>query len=118
MGANSDRFATYGVKEADVVFAWKTGVKISEINPAQKAVKIRIPTMVVHGDSDKSVPIAAGKKLYKSLPDSIAKQWLTVPGAGHNNVLVTDNPLSAAMGEWMLKHITPQSGDSPASAPR
>lgn len=40
----------------------------------------------------------------------VNKQWLTVPGAGHNNVLVTDYPLYAAVGEWLLRHITPQLG--------
>jgi len=103
---------------ADRVFGWKTGVKISEINPAEKAAGINIPTMIVHGESDKSVPTAAGRKLYAALPDLTEKQWLTVPGAGHNNVLVTDYPLYAAMGEWLLRHINPQTGGSPASAPR
>jgi len=95
---------------ADVVFGWKTGVRISGIKPVGKAAKIKIPTMIVHGDSDKTVPTAAGKKLYAAFPDTIAKQWLTVPGAGHNNVLVTDYPLYAAMGEWLLRHITPPPG--------
>lgn len=95
---------------ADIVFGWKTGVRISGINPVEKAAKIRIPTMIVHGDSDKAVPTSAGKKLYAAFSGSTDKQWLTVPTAGHNNVLVTDYPLYAAMGEWLLRHITPQSG--------
>lgn len=103
---------------ADRVFGWKTGVRISEINPAEKAAGIDIATMVVHGDSDRSVSTTAGKKLYAALPASNQKQWLTVPGAGHNNVLVTDFPLYAAMGEWLLQHINPQPGGTPASAPR
>lgn len=103
---------------ADVVFGWKTGVRISEINPAEEAVEINIPTMVVHGDSDKTVPTAAGKKLFSAIPEVTEKQWLTVPGAGHNNVLVTDYPLYAAMGEWLLRHVIPKPGGLPASAPR
>ena len=103
---------------SDVVFGWKTGVRISEINPIEKAPGIRVPTLIVHGDSDRSVPTAAGKKLYASLPESIAKKWLTVPGAGHNNVLITDFPLYASMAGWLLEHISPQPSDSPASAPR
>lgn len=92
---------------ADVVFGWKTGVRISEIKPAEKAANIMIPTMVVHGDSDKSVSTAAGKMLYAALPDKTEKQWLTVPGAGHDNVLVTDYPLYAEMGAWLLQHMPP-----------
>lgn len=103
---------------ADVVFGWKTGVKISEINPSEQASKITIPTMIVHGDSDKTVSAEAGKKLYAAFPGTIAKKWLTVPTAGHSNVLVTDYPLYAAMGEWLLRHLTPPPYGSRASAPR
>lgn len=92
---------------ADVVFGWKTGVRISAINPAEKAAQITIPTMVVHGDSDKSVPTAAGKFLYAAFPEKTEKEWLTVPGAGHDNVLVTDYPLYAEMGAWLLQHMPP-----------
>ncbi|QTN33184.1 alpha/beta fold hydrolase [Akkermansiaceae bacterium] len=100
---------------ADVVFGWKTGVRISDIKPVDKAEKITIPTMVVHGDADISVPTAAGRELYAAFPDATEKQWLSVPGAAHNNVLVTDFPLYAAMGEWLLTHLP---AARPASAPR
>lgn len=103
---------------AERVFGWRTGIRISEINPVEKAKAIRIPTMVVHGDSDGSVPTAAGKKLYAAFSDEIAKQWLTVPGAGHDDVLVTDYPLYAAMGKWLLQHLNQVPTASPASAPR
>jgi alpha-beta hydrolase superfamily lysophospholipase len=103
---------------ADLVFGWKTDVRISEINPMEKAARIGIPTMVVHGDSDTTVPTAAGKKLYAAFPGPGERKWLTVPSAGHNNVLVTDYPLYAAMGDWLLRHLTPPPGGSPASAPR
>lgn len=92
-------------KPADVVFGWKTGVKISEINPVEKAARIAVPTLIVHGDSDKSVPTRAGKKLFAAFPAEAEKRWLTVPGAGHNNVLITDYPLYAEMGGWLLEHI-------------
>ena len=92
---------------ADMVFGWKTDVRISEINPVGKAAKIIIPTMVVHGDSDTTVPTAAGKKLYAAFPDRTEKKWLTVPTAGHSNVLVTDYPLYAEMGEWLLRYLSP-----------
>ena len=89
----------------DRVFAWKTGVKISNISPAEKVSGLRIPVMVVHGDDDDMVPTSAGRALYESLPDTIDKQWVEVPGATHNNVLVTDFPLYATMAEWFLKHL-------------
>ena len=87
------------------VFGWKTGVKISEINTAKKAPSIHIPTLVIHGESDKSISVASGKKLYHSFPSDLEKQWLVVPEAGHNNILITDYPLYATMAEWFLKHL-------------
>jgi len=95
---------------ADAVFGWKTGVRISEIKPVEKAARIAIPIMVVHGDSDNSVPVEAGEKLYAAFPETTEKRWLTVPGAAHNNVLVTDYPLYAEMGGWLLRYITPPPG--------
>ncbi len=97
-------------KPADVIFGWKTGVKVSEIRPMDKAAKIWIPTMVVHGDSDRFVPTASGKALFDSFPEGIEKKWVPVPTAGHSNVLVTDFPLYATMAEWFLKHLTPAPG--------
>lgn len=92
-------------RPADEVFGWKTGVKISAINPVEKAAQIAVPTMIVHGDSDQTVPTLAGKKLFAAFPSGAEKRWLSVPGAGHNNVLVTDFPLYAEMGEWLLRHV-------------
>lgn len=87
------------------VFEWKTGVKISEINTAKKAPDIRIPTLVIHGESDQTIPVTSGKKLYESFPADLKKQWLVVPEAGHNNILITDYPLYSTMAEWFLKHL-------------
>lgn len=88
------------------VFAWKTGVRFSEINSVEKALHLRIPTFVIHGDADNMVPTASGKLLYDAIPTGTKKRWLEVPGAGHSNVLVTDFPLYATMAEWFLNHLT------------
>ncbi|MES2981152.1 MAG: alpha/beta fold hydrolase [Verrucomicrobiota bacterium] len=87
------------------VYAWKTGVKISDINTAEKAPMIHIPTLVIHGASDQTIPVASGEKLYHSFPSDLEKQWLVVPQAGHNNILITDYPLYATMAEWFLKYL-------------
>lgn len=96
---------------ADRMFGWKTGVKISEINPGEKAAKIRIPTMIVHGDADTFVPTSAGKALFESFPEDIEKQWIPIPTGSHNNVLITDFPLYLTMAEWFLKYLSPAQGE-------
>ncbi len=90
---------------ADRVFGWKTGIGISEIRPMEKAARLRVPTMVIHGDSDRYVPTSGGKALYDALPESTEKRWVEVPGADHNNVLITDFPLYATAAEWFLNHL-------------
>lgn len=93
-------------KPAEMLYGWRTGVRVSEIDSSQKARKIRIPALVVHGDADTMVPTASGKALFDSIPSGTEKRWLEIPGAGHNNVLVTDFPPYATMAEWFLDHLT------------
>lgn len=92
-------------KPAGLVYEWRTGIHLSEIDSSKKARKVSIPTLVIHGDDDKMVPTTSGKALFESFPESTKKRWLEVPGAEHNNVLVTDFPLYAAMAEWFLEHL-------------
>lgn len=92
------------------LFRWKTGVDVLSISPRDKAPLIQIPTMVVHGDSDTFVPAYSGKTLFDSLPETIDKEWISVPGADHDNVLITDFPLYVTMAEWLLKHLRPLPG--------
>lgn len=91
------------------VYEWRTGVPIAGIDSSEKARQVRIPTLVVHGDDDSMVPTASGKALFDSFPGN-TKRWLEVPGAEHNNVLVTDFPLYATMAKWFLDHLTPRPG--------
>lgn len=95
---------------AGLLYEWRTGIHLSEINSSDKARKIRIPTLVIHGDDDRMVPTASGKALFGSFPEDTKKRWLEVPGAEHNNVLVTDFPLYAAMAHWLLEHVGPTPG--------
>ena len=49
-----------------------------------KIAGARAPVMVVHGDSDETVPMAEGRRLYEAATHP--KRFLTVVGAGHNDV--------------------------------
>ena len=42
------------------------------------------PLLIIHGDQDKSIPIASGKRLYKAARSK--KYFHTVIGGGHNNL--------------------------------
>ena len=88
------------------IYQWKTGIAIQEIRSDLPAAKITIPTLVAHGTSDRVIPQESGKRLYMALPETIEKQWIDVPEADHDNVLITDFPIYATVAEWMLRHVT------------
>ena len=74
---------------------------IRSIRPRQVAQSVTLPTLLVHGDQDTFVSVEQGKYLYEAL-GSADKKWLTVPKAGHRNVLATPMPLYSEMSEWLL----------------
>lgn len=92
-------------RPAGLVYGWRTGVRVSEIDSSEKARRIRIPMLVVHGDADGMVPTASGKALFDAIPGTTEKRWIEVPGARHQNVLVTDFPIYATMARWFLEHL-------------
>jgi pimeloyl-ACP methyl ester carboxylesterase len=83
----------------------KTSVALRAIKPARLAGNIRIPTLIAHGSKDRVIPIAAGRRLYDALPPDIEKRWVEVPGAGHDNLLVTDYPIYPEIAEWFLRRV-------------
>lgn len=87
----------------DIVYHWKTGIHLADIQPHRHAALITIPTLIAHGTEDRASPITCGKYLYDSLPAATPKQWIEIPGAGHDNVLITTYPIYADLAEWMLR---------------
>lgn len=47
----------------------------------------------------------SGRCLYESLPAGTLKKWVEIPGAAHDNVLITSYPIYADLAEWMLRHV-------------
>lgn len=87
------------------LFGWETGVKLQEANSAALAPKLHCPVMVAHGTGDRVIPPECGRRLYDSLPATLEKRWVEIPGADHDNVLITGFPIYAEMAEWFLKHV-------------
>ncbi len=77
---------------------------VNEMRPTEWAKHIHIPTLIVHGESDSFIPATQGKALYEAV-DSSHKEWLTVPGGGHANVLATAMPLYAEMNSWLIRSL-------------
>ena len=48
------------------------------------AAKIAAPTLIIHGNEDRVVPFASGRKLFRSI--TAPKEFVTLEGAGHNAI--------------------------------
>lgn len=91
---------------ADQVYQWKTHIPLSSIQPCRHAAAISAPTFIAHGSADSVARLDRGRALFHALPPSLPKQWIEVPGAGHDNLLITTHPLYADLAEWMLRHLS------------
>lgn len=87
------------------VYQWKTGIPLAAIRSIDKVPALTMPTLIAHGTADRVVPIECGKRLFAALPASLEKKWVEIPGADHDNVLITDFPIYATIAEWMLRHV-------------
>lgn len=87
------------------LFEWKSGVKLQEANSAALAPKLHCPVMIAHGTADRVIPLECGRRLYEALPAAIEKRWVEIPGADHDNVLITDVPIYAEMAAWFLARV-------------
>ncbi len=88
-----------------LVYQWKSGITLAAIQPRHHAASIKVPTLIAHGTNDRVIPIASGRRLFESLPADTLKHWQEIPGADHDNVLVTDYPIYADIAEWMMRHV-------------
>lgn len=78
---------------------------ISAANSVALVPELKCPTMIAHGTSDHVIPFECGRRLFEALPAALEKRWVEIPGADHDNMLVTDFPIYAEMSEWMLRHV-------------
>lgn len=86
-------------------FEWKTGMPLSAADSIKRISGLQCPVFIAHGSADAVIPVSCGRRLYDALPDEQAKRWIEVPGADHDDVLITDFPIYAEMAEWMLRYV-------------
>lgn len=56
-------------------------------NNIGKIRQVRVPTLVIHGEEDFIIPLEEGEALFQQC-GSHKKQFLSIPGAGHNDLLL------------------------------
>ncbi|MGJ8697684.1 MAG: alpha/beta hydrolase [Verrucomicrobiaceae bacterium] len=77
------------------------GARLSEVRPGELAGGISVPTLVVHGDADELIGEERGKRLFEAFAGP--KKYMSVPGGGHDNVLITEAPVYAETAAWLLR---------------
>ena len=87
------------------VYEWRTGIPLASIRSIDAVPKLTMPTLVAHGSDDHVVPGSCGKALFAALPAGLEKRWVEIPGADHDNVLITRYPVYATICSWMLDHV-------------
>lgn len=97
-----EALGTCWFQATDFLYQGKTHLSTTSVRPAAIASSLQLPTLLAHGTADQTISLAAGKRLFDAFPGS--KRWIEVPGAGHDNVLVTDFPIYAEIATWYLNH--------------
>jgi pimeloyl-ACP methyl ester carboxylesterase len=66
-----------------------------------KVSALPVPTLVVHGDADLSIPLAKAQALQRSLPKA---ELVVVEGAAHSPNLTHPVPVNAAIEAFLARH--------------
>ncbi|MCU0231313.1 MAG: lysophospholipase [Acidobacteria bacterium] len=78
-------------------------VAAREDQPVMLAPRARAPLLVLHGEADRSVPIACGRELF-ARAGSADKEFVAVPGGGHIDLWdVGGEALHACLAEFLDK---------------
>lgn len=79
-----------------------------QVKPVESAANIDRPILFMHGGGDDKIPIEFNRRNYEAAK-SPEKQWITVPGAGHNNLWVT---AGADLQEQVLAFLSKATGSN------
>jgi len=80
---------------------------------AERIARVTCPVLVLHGNVDTIVPLELGKRLFEAAPamsaGAIAKTFVVLPGAGHNDIqYAAREPYRAAVKQF-LDRLQPSS---------
>lgn len=88
-------------------------VLLDRYESAAKIGTLICPVLMFHGDRDRSVSIDLGRRLFAAAPETSAsgvpKQFVTIEGAGHNDLLqVAGGRFERTIREWLDAIETPR----------
>jgi len=65
-----------------------SGIGKKHFQSIEKIANLKSPILVIHGTADEIVPYELGVRLYDAYPGK--KQFISIPGGGHNNLEFVD----------------------------
>lgn len=77
------------IMESSFVTAFRVMTRVpllpfDKFNSIRKIKKVRCPILVIHGDSDTTIPAWHGRALFRAAPEP--KRLVIIPGGGHNDI--------------------------------
>lgn len=94
---------------ADLAMLGAEGIahfQVDSVQPMLSASRLKEPVLFIHGDADLHIPEDNGRKNYLACA-SPGKEWFTVKGANHNNVLEKGaTRLQEMLSDFAKKHLS------------
>ena len=76
---------------------------LSEYSNDTRIRKFKKPTLVIHGTDDWIIPYYQGKLIHENLPNEIEKFFVSIEGAGHNNIFSFEDEYTTPLKEFIHK---------------
>lgn len=111
--------ADRGLPGVEVTFAewalqWRSGISLDRLDWVTRAKQLRVPTLILHSDSDDYVPVGPANRLAAARPDRVT--LVKIPGARHTMGWNVDPArYDAAMKDWLAR-VTPSPSPVPTPA--
>jgi pimeloyl-ACP methyl ester carboxylesterase len=81
------------------------GLRMADPRFWTKIKKVEAPTLVIHGDLDRLIPIAAARALIRRRPDWTLE---VMEGVGHVPMMETPEQFVRVVDQWMTTRIAPE----------
>jgi pimeloyl-ACP methyl ester carboxylesterase len=80
------------------------GLRMADPRFWLRARQVKAPTLVIHGELDRVIPLAAARELVSRVPGWTLK---VIEGAGHVPMMETPDLFMSVFNEWMVYKIAP-----------
>jgi acetyl esterase/lipase len=94
----------------------KHAAAVQDADPSEHASATSAPTMIVHGDADRTVPVAQSRLLYDALKRvGVPVTLVILPGAGHGDPAFHSEPVMESCCDFFNRYLKPLPPSPPLS---